>query len=92
MTEERIALSPARAREAEIKITRLPLRQVGRITRLEGGRSVWERLQEVGLHVGDRVSVIREAPLRGPLLVECNGHEIAISRSIAAKIFVKVIA
>jgi Fe2+ transport system protein FeoA len=51
---------------------------------------VWERLNEVGLHLGDRIKVIRQAPLRGPLLVQCEGVEIAIGRHIAVKIFVQV--
>jgi Fe2+ transport system protein FeoA len=51
-----------------------------------------ERLNEVGLHSGDYIKVIRQAPLQGPLLVRCNGQEIAVGRSIAAKIFVQVAA
>lgn len=83
-------LSPAK--NTTVKITRLPLATAGRIVSIEGGRTVWERLHEVGLHIGDRITVIRHAPFRGPLLVECNGQEIALGRSIAAKIFVQVFA
>ncbi|MCI0691102.1 ferrous iron transport protein A [candidate division KSB1 bacterium] len=75
-----------------IKITCLSFGIAARIVRIEGGQTVWERLNEVGLHIGDRITVIRRAPLHGPLLVQCNGQDIAISSSIAVKIFVQVAA
>ena len=48
------------------------------------------KLMQYGLHVGDRVRVLRSAPLGGPLLVEVNGREIALGRAVAEKIFVEV--
>jgi Fe2+ transport system protein FeoA len=75
-----------------IKITGLPFGIAAKIVRIEGGHSVWERLDEVGLHTGDYIKVIRQAPLQGPLLVRCNGQEIAIGRGIAAKILVQAAA
>jgi ferrous iron transport protein A len=48
------------------------------------------KLRQYGLHVGDRVRVLRSAPLGGPLLVEVNGREIALGRGVAEKIFVEV--
>jgi len=41
------------------------------------------------LYPGDRVRVLRAAPLGGPLLVEVNGREIAIGRGVAENIFIK---
>lgn len=79
-------------KESSIKITRLPPATGAKIVSIDGGRAVWERLNEVGLHIGDRITVIRRAPFRGPLLVQCNGQEIALGRSIAAKILVQMIA
>ncbi len=48
------------------------------------------RLMQYGLHSGDFVRVLRSAPLGGPLLVEVNGREIALGRTVAEKIFVEV--
>jgi len=70
-----------------IPLTGIPLSSRARIISIDGSSGVWERLHEVGLHIGDHVTVIRHAPLDGPLLIACNGHEIAISRNIASKIF-----
>ena len=54
-----------------------------------GGR-LQSKLLPYSLHVGDLVQVLRSAPLGGPLLVEINGREIALGRTIAEKIFVEV--
>jgi Fe2+ transport system protein FeoA len=79
-------------KKQRLSLTQLPHATSAQIVTIEGGPNVWECLNEVGLHRGDRVTVIRQAPLRGPLLVQCGGLEIAIGRHIAAKIFVEVAA
>jgi Fe2+ transport system protein FeoA len=48
------------------------------------------KLMQNGLHIGDSIRVLRSAPLGGPLLVEVNGREIALGRTVAEKIFVEV--
>jgi ferrous iron transport protein B len=45
------------------------------------------KLRQYGLHVGDRVRVLRSAPLGGPLLVEVNGREIALGARGCGKNF-----
>ena len=74
-----------------MKMTHLPIDARARIVSIEGNRSVCERLNDVGLHIGDSISVIRHAPFDGPLLVQCDGQEIAIGRNISSKILVQVI-
>ena len=48
------------------------------------------KLLQYGLHVGDTVRVLRSAPLGGPLLIEVNGREIALGRTLAEKILVEI--
>ena len=48
------------------------------------------KLMQYGLHIGDRMRVVRSAPLGGPLLIEVDGREIALGRRVAEKIFVEV--
>lgn len=48
------------------------------------------KLRQYGLHMGDSLRVLRAAPLGGPLLIEVNGREIALGRSVAEKIMVEV--
>lgn len=57
---------------------------------LENNPALCSRLIRFGLHPGDVARVIRVAPLGGPLLVEVNGREIALSREVAEKILVEI--
>jgi len=64
---------------------------VGKFARLaEADAVLRKKLKTYGLHVGDRLRVLRVAPLGGPLLVDVNGREIALGRSVAEKILVEV--
>lgn len=60
-----------------------------KVTALRGGAGLRARLTQYGLFVGDCLRVLRTAPLRGPLLVEVNGREIALGRRVAEKILVE---
>lgn len=60
------------------------------VTGFEGGERFSDRLTQHGLYPGDRARILRMAPLRGPLLVEVAGREIAIGRAIAQKILVEL--
>ena len=62
-----------------------------RISLISGGWGVRRNLNQLGLHVGDKVSVIRKAPFGGPLVVESRGHRLAIGRRLAEKIGVDVL-
>ncbi len=64
---------------------------VGKYVRLAEANDVLrKKLKTYGLHIDDRLQVIRVAPLGGPLLVEVNGREIALGRTVAKKILVEV--
>jgi len=56
---------------------------------IAGGRRLLAKLNQIGLHAGDTVRVLRVAPLGGPVLVEINGREIALGRGVAEKILVE---
>jgi len=60
------------------------------VSALDGGARMTARLSQHGLFIGDRLRVLRMAPLNGPLLIEVNGREIALGRGIAEKILVEV--
>lgn len=60
-----------------------------KVTTLNGGESLRARLTQYGVFEGDCLRILRAAPLRGPLLVEVNGREIALGRRVAEKIIVE---
>ncbi len=43
-----------------------------------------------GLFIGDRLRVLRAAPMDGPLLVEVNGRQIALGREVVKEILVEI--
>ena len=60
-----------------------------RVVSFSGGSSLRAKLTQYGIHPGDQIRLLRVAPLGGPLLVECNGREIALGRGVAEKIIVE---
>ncbi len=62
-----------------------------KITSISGGWGVRQNLNEVGLHVGDAIRILRKAPFGGPLVVTCHGTEVAIGRQLAEKVKVEAV-
>ncbi|MBM4398111.1 MAG: ferrous iron transport protein A [Deltaproteobacteria bacterium] len=55
------------------------------------GRRVRDNLAALGVHVGDRVRVMRSAPFHGPVLVKVpsSGIFVAVGRGMAEKVEVE---
>ena len=62
-----------------------------KITSISGGWGVRQNLNEVGLHVGDSIRILRKAPFGGPLMIANHGAKVAVGRQLAEKIKVEVI-
>jgi ferrous iron transport protein A len=60
-----------------------------RVIDFDGGVNLRSKLTQYGIYPGDRLRLLRKAPLGGPLLVECNEREIALGRGVADKIIVE---
>jgi Fe2+ transport system protein FeoA len=54
-----------------------------------GGHGLVRRLSEMGLTPGTEVTIVRSAPLQGPIEVKVRGVSLALGRGVASKIFVK---
>jgi ferrous iron transport protein A len=61
-----------------------------RVIDFDGGINLRSKLVQHGIHPGDCLRLLRQAPLGGPLLVECNEREIALGRGVADKIIVEL--
>ncbi len=64
---------------------------VMKITLISGGWGVRRNLNQLGLHVGDQVTLVRKAPFGGPLVVESGGNLVAIGRRLAERVRVEVV-
>jgi Fe2+ transport system protein FeoA len=53
--------------------------------------STRRQLNQLGLHAGERIHVVRRAPFGGPLVIESGNSRVAISKQLAKRIRVEVI-
>lgn len=60
-----------------------------RLMEIRSGWRARQNLREMGMQVGDAVTVLRRAPFGGPLAVRSRGAVIAIGRELARKIQVE---
>jgi DtxR family Mn-dependent transcriptional regulator len=78
-----------RAGNAAVPITSMRPGRSARVVFVRGGRSVVKRLCDLGLTPGTLVSLLRAAPMNGPVEVRFRGCCMALGRGIAEKIFVE---
>ncbi len=71
-----------------IAITSLKTGDKAKIVFVRGGGGVMQRLCDLGLTNGTEVSLVRTAPIHGPIEIRVRGCKLVIGRGIAEKIFV----
>ncbi len=64
----------------------------GKVSFIRGDSKVIRRLLDMGITVGAIVSVIKVAPLGGPVEVAVRGSKLALGRDIASNVFVEAIS
>jgi len=62
-----------------------------RILLISGGWGVRRSFNQLGIHAGDCVQVVRRAPFGGPLMIENQGTNVAISKQLAEKVRVELL-
>ncbi len=60
-----------------------------KVTDVQGGPEVRQRLSAMGIHPGDMIRVLRYGALGGPVLIRVHGSHVALGREIASKITVE---
>ena len=56
---------------------------------IQGGQGIRQRLSQMGIHPGDTITILRYGALRGPILIEIHGSQVAIGRGIASRVTVE---
>jgi ferrous iron transport protein A len=56
---------------------------------VRGGHVIRQRLSQMGIHPGDEITMVRYGALRGPILIEIHGSQVALGRGIASRIIVE---
>ena len=62
-----------------------------RVIDIRGGPGIRRRLSQMGIHPGDVITLLRLGALRGPVLIEVHGSQVALGRGVASKIIVEEI-
>jgi ferrous iron transport protein A len=60
-----------------------------RVIDIQGGAGIRQRLSQMGIHPGDEITMLRFGALRGPILIEIHGSQVALGRGIASRIIVE---
>ena len=84
-------MPPIAELDAAVNLYQLRPGSAMRITLISGGWGVRRNLNQLGLHVGDEVSVIHKAPFGGPLVIESRGNRVAIGKQLAQRISVEAV-
>ena len=58
---------------------------------IQGGQGIRQRLGQMGIHPGDMITILRYGALRGPILIEIHGSQVALGRGIASRILVEAL-
>lgn len=75
-------------KESVVSVSSLKEKQEGKISFIRGDNKVLRRLLDLGLTPGTKISVVRVAPLRGPIEISVRGSRLALGEEIASKVFV----
>ncbi len=74
-----------------IPIMELKNHQKGKVSFIRGDYKVIRRLLDMGITIGAFISVVKIAPLSGPVEVAIRGSKLAIGRDIACNVFVELV-
>jgi len=59
------------------------------VQKIDGGWGSRQRLNQMGIHVGDTILVKRGGILGGPIHIQIHGMEVALGRGMARKVVVR---
>jgi ferrous iron transport protein A len=62
-----------------------------KVVQIVAGQMATRQLAQLGIRVGSLLTVLRTAPLGGPILVESAGSTVAIGRGLARKVNVQIL-
>lgn len=73
-----------------VSLTNIKAGSKVRVVRIRGGLGIRQRLSCLGIHPGDIIVLQKSGFMRGPVLVNIHGNQVALGRGVAAKILVEV--
>jgi DtxR family Mn-dependent transcriptional regulator len=77
-----------RRNQSLVSICALKEGDQGKVSFIRGEHKVLQRLLDMGLTPGTSLSVVRVAPLKGPIEISVRGAKVALGQDIATNVFV----
>ncbi len=71
-------------------LERMAAGQMGTVVQIYGGRGFVNRLQALGIRPGKRVTKVSSMFLRGPITIQIDSAQFALSRGMARRILVEL--
>lgn len=84
-----IPVPPSLRDKKIIPITDLKPEQKGQIAFIRGDCKVVQRLSDLGLTLGTKVSILKKTPLNGPVEISVRRTRLAVDHTIAENIFIE---
>jgi ferrous iron transport protein A len=76
------------AQRLELARTRPGMRV--RVVGISGGWELRQRLNQMGIHIDDQITVKQVGVFKGPMLVEVHGSQVALGCGMARKVIVEI--
>ncbi len=80
----------ASARSGEKRLSEMRPGEKGKITKVVGDRSLLSRLTAMGIVRGERINVVRNAPLKDPVEFLLKGYHLSLRKDEAEGVYVEV--
>jgi ferrous iron transport protein A len=71
-----------------LSLDHAPIGRRVKVLEVTGGQGIRRNLSQLGIHVGDDLTVQRRGIMGGPLIIRVNGAEMAIGRGMANRVLV----
>jgi ferrous iron transport protein A len=77
--------------ENQLTLDRIRDNQEVVVIEILGGWGIRQRLNQIGVHPGDKILVKRSAIMGGPILIRARGADVALGRGMTKKVIVREI-
>ena len=71
-----------------VNLTNIKAGSQVKVVRISGGLGIRQRLSCLGIHPNNLIVLQKSGFMRGPVLVNVHGNQVALGRGIASKILV----
>ena len=76
----------------KLELARIKSGTLVRVAEIIGGWELRQRLNQLGIHINDKITIRQTGVFKGPMLVEVHGSMVALGCGMARKVIVEIIS